>query len=133
VISFALVFSYFLRIREKYQPLPGTVPLSLPPGMTKMKKDIIYHEKYNLIYFIFSLYNPFLSAIMSLVLLSGLERTPTFLVPIINPPFADNSPPFSQTFSGEKNSNSPQKHLTAPKSPALLEPLLFDSKWRQIS
>jgi hypothetical protein len=22
----------------------------------------------------------------------GLERAPTFLVPIINPPFADNSP-----------------------------------------
>jgi len=27
-----------------------------------------------------------------MVLLGGLERTPTFLVPIINPPFADNSP-----------------------------------------
>jgi hypothetical protein len=25
--------------------------------------------------------------------LSGLEKAPTFLVPIINPPFADNSPP----------------------------------------
>ena len=29
-----------------------------------------------------------------MVLLCGLERAPTFLVPIINPPFADNSPPF---------------------------------------
>ncbi len=28
---------------------------------------------------------------MILVLLCRLERTPTFLVPIINPPFADNS------------------------------------------
>jgi hypothetical protein len=27
-----------------------------------------------------------------MVLLCGLERTHTFLVPIINPPFADNSP-----------------------------------------
>jgi len=27
-----------------------------------------------------------------MVLFGGLERTPTFLVPIINPPFADNSP-----------------------------------------
>jgi hypothetical protein len=30
-----------------------------------------------------------------LVLFCGLERTPTFLVPIINPPFADISPHFS--------------------------------------
>jgi len=27
-----------------------------------------------------------------MVLFCGLERTPAFLVPIINPPFADNSP-----------------------------------------
>ncbi len=27
-----------------------------------------------------------------MVLFCGLERAPTFLVPIINPPFADNSP-----------------------------------------
>jgi hypothetical protein len=26
--------------------------------------------------------------------LRGLEKAPTFLVPIINPPFADNSPHF---------------------------------------
>jgi hypothetical protein len=32
---------------------------------------------------------------MILVLFCGLERTPTFLVPIINPPFADISPHFS--------------------------------------
>jgi hypothetical protein len=30
-----------------------------------------------------------------MVFFCGLERTPTFLVPIINPPFADNSPRFS--------------------------------------
>ncbi len=29
---------------------------------------------------------------MMLAFLSGLEKAPTFLVPIINPPFADNSP-----------------------------------------
>ena len=29
-----------------------------------------------------------------MVLFRGLERTHTFLVPIINPPFADNSPHF---------------------------------------
>ena len=29
---------------------------------------------------------------MILAFLSGLEKAPTFLVPIINPPFADNSP-----------------------------------------
>jgi hypothetical protein len=29
--------------------------------------------------------------------LRGLEKAPTFLVPIINPPFADNSPHFSAT------------------------------------
>jgi len=27
-----------------------------------------------------------------LAFLRGLEKAPTFLVPIINPPFADNSP-----------------------------------------
>jgi hypothetical protein len=29
---------------------------------------------------------------MELALFCGLEGAPTFLVPIINPPFADNSP-----------------------------------------
>ncbi len=29
---------------------------------------------------------------MTLAFLRGLEKAPTFLVPIINPPFADNSP-----------------------------------------
>jgi hypothetical protein len=29
---------------------------------------------------------------MILAFLRGLEKAPTFLVPIINPPFADNSP-----------------------------------------
>ena len=29
---------------------------------------------------------------MNLAFLRGLEKAPTFLVPIINPPFADNSP-----------------------------------------
>jgi hypothetical protein len=45
------------------------------------------------------------SDIKVLVLFRGLERTPTFLVPIINPPFADNSPlsfsiQGSQSFKG---------------------------------
>jgi hypothetical protein len=31
-------------------------------------------------------------AIMTVAFLRGLEKAPTFLVPIINPPFADNSP-----------------------------------------
>ena len=30
--------------------------------------------------------------ILILAFLRGLEKAPTFLVPIINPPFADNSP-----------------------------------------
>ena len=34
---------------------------------------------------------------MTLAFLRGLEKAPTFLVPIINPPFADNSPHFSGT------------------------------------
>jgi hypothetical protein len=29
---------------------------------------------------------------MTMALACGLARAPTFLVPIINPPFADNSP-----------------------------------------
>jgi len=32
---------------------------------------------------------------MVLAFLRGLEKAPTFLVPITNPPFADNSPHFS--------------------------------------
>jgi len=32
---------------------------------------------------------------MILAFLCGLEKAPTFLVPIINPPFADNSPHLS--------------------------------------
>jgi hypothetical protein len=32
---------------------------------------------------------------MIVAFLGGLEKAPTFLVPIINPPFADNSPHFS--------------------------------------
>jgi hypothetical protein len=35
------------------------------------------------------------SAIIVLAFLRGLEKAPTFLVPIINPPFADNSPHLS--------------------------------------
>jgi hypothetical protein len=35
--------------------------------------------------------------ILILAFLRGLEKAPTFLVPIINPPFADNSP---HLFSG---------------------------------
>jgi len=34
---------------------------------------------------------------MMLAFLSGLEKAPTFLVPIINPPFADNSPHLSSS------------------------------------
>ena len=33
---------------------------------------------------------------MTMAFLRGLEKAPTFLVPIINPPFADNSPHLSQ-------------------------------------
>ncbi len=32
---------------------------------------------------------------MIMAFLRGLEKAPTFLVPIINPPFADNSPHFN--------------------------------------
>jgi hypothetical protein len=39
-----------------------------------------------------SLYICFSGAIMMMAFLCGLEKAPTFLVPIINPPFADNSP-----------------------------------------
>jgi hypothetical protein len=38
------------------------------------------------------LYFCFLHVIMTVAFLRGLEKAPTFLVPIINPPFADNSP-----------------------------------------
>jgi hypothetical protein len=38
------------------------------------------------------LYFYYSSAIMVVAFLCGLEKAPTFLVPIINPPFADNSP-----------------------------------------
>src|SRR5512138_3319534 len=42
-----------------------------------------------------SLYKASRGAIMIVAFLRGLEKAPTFLVPIINPPFADNSPHFS--------------------------------------
>jgi hypothetical protein len=38
-----------------------------------------------------------LGAIMGVAFLRGLEKAPTFLVPIINPPFADNSPHLKPT------------------------------------
>jgi hypothetical protein len=44
-----------------------------------------------------TLYKKTSGAIMILAFLRGLEKAPTFLVPIINPPFADNSPHFSKT------------------------------------
>ncbi len=36
---------------------------------------------------------------MLVAFLGGLEKAPTFLVPIINPPFADNSPHLSSEVS----------------------------------
>jgi hypothetical protein len=50
-----------------------------------------------------SLYFCFSSAIMGTAFLGGLEKAPTFLVPIINPPFADTartSPPISKISTG---------------------------------
>ncbi|MBN2265241.1 MAG: hypothetical protein JW775_05440, partial [Candidatus Aminicenantes bacterium] len=44
-----------------------------------------------------TLYKGPAGAIMIMAFLRGLEKAPTFLVPIINPPFADNSPHFSGT------------------------------------
>jgi len=49
----------------------------------------------NFIFFYFFLYITYVFAIISLAFLGGLGRAPTFLVPIINPPFADNSPHLS--------------------------------------
>jgi hypothetical protein len=44
-----------------------------------------------------TLYKTRCGDIMILAFLRGLEKAPTFLVPIINPPFADNSPHFNPT------------------------------------
>ncbi|HOI44928.1 MAG TPA: hypothetical protein PLX50_04900, partial [Candidatus Aminicenantes bacterium] len=41
--------------------------------------------------FFILLYICFFFAIMTLAFLRGLEKAPTFLVPIINPPFADTA------------------------------------------
>ncbi len=41
-----------------------------------------------------SLYKRAEGAILNMAFLGGLGKAPTFLVPIINPPFADNSPHF---------------------------------------
>jgi len=51
----------------------------------KIKKNLIFDCSENIIYTAF---------------LRGLGKAPTFLVPIINPPFADNSP---QIFYEKKN------------------------------
>jgi hypothetical protein len=47
-----------------------------------------------------TLYKETSGAIMILAFLRGLEKAPTFLVPIINPPFADNSPHFPRIPGG---------------------------------
>jgi hypothetical protein len=47
-----------------------------------------------------TLYKETSGAIMIVAFLRGLEKAPTFLVPIINPPFADNSPHYSGTPGG---------------------------------
>jgi hypothetical protein len=46
------------------------------------------------------LYICFFCVIINSAFLRGLEKAPTFLVPIINPPFADNSPHFPSPSRG---------------------------------
>ena len=46
---------------------------------------------------------------MTLAFLRGLEKAPTFLVPIINPPFADNSPHFPSPGSCYKKYLIPER------------------------
>jgi len=65
---------------------------------------------------------------MILVLLCGLERAPTFLVPIINPPFADNSPPFNQPFFRRKKLDTPPETPYCSRIARPARALLFDSK-----
>jgi len=58
-----------------------------------MNHTISDAQKYSGTYLsIYALYMFLFFDIKVLVLLRGLERTHTFLVPIINPPFAENSP-----------------------------------------
>ena len=63
-----------------------------------MTPCIICNKVKKLNFFYFFLYLFLFFAIIELVFFCGLERTPTFLVPIINPPFADNSPHFSSLY-----------------------------------
>jgi len=58
---------------------------------------------------------------MTVAFLRGLEKAPPFLVPIINPPFADNSPHLS---SGP----SPAKILNGHFGHARYEDLFFGKK-----
>jgi hypothetical protein len=59
----------------------------IPIKSRKSLRD--FPEKNNLkIFLVFYIY----CAIMISAFFRGLEKAPTFLVPIINPPFADNSP-----------------------------------------
>jgi hypothetical protein len=56
---------------------------------------------------------------MNVAFLRGLEKAPTFLVPIINPPFADNSPhlsPGEGKPSGHRLSNTTEGFRRAPVS-----------------
>jgi len=55
------------------------------------------------------LYNSFFFAIIVLAFFRGLGKAPTFLVPIINPPFADNSPRFIEK---QKDASELLKTLT---------------------
>jgi hypothetical protein len=67
-LEIALFFSRYNAILEQNQIIS-----------TKMKIFLYYYFQF---------------VIMDLALLCGLERAPTFLVPIINPPFADRQPAF---------------------------------------
>jgi hypothetical protein len=49
---------------------------------------------------------------MSMALFCGLEGAPTFLVPIINPPFADNSPHLpSRVENGNEREKKPDRPI----------------------
>jgi hypothetical protein len=84
----------------------------IPRKSRKSLRD--FPEKNNLKIFL-AFY--FYCAIIILAFFRGLEKVPTFLVPIINPPFADNSP--------HKTPRGVLRRLIQPTPPAS-----FTSSWK---
>jgi hypothetical protein len=84
----------FMEIRKNGEKMKACWSCSIPPKPSSKNHTLVflYQGNIKVSMLTVSFTNSFLSAIMKVALFCGLGRAPTFLVPIINPPFADTSP-----------------------------------------